>query len=131
MDKNQRNALLARMGFTLHVTSYVRAKNGSHHYSIDITYRGVPWLSMPYSQGSAITEEPTLVDVLYALKIDADCARSDMDLADFLVEYGRATDAKSIREGMAAYDACRKTNEKFKELPNNVVESIDVALEDF
>lgn len=62
-----------------------------------------------YQCNPSATHEPTIKDCLYCLLSDASSVDYCTDEVDFLNEFGYIDDAESIRRGLKAYKACKRT----------------------
>lgn len=76
---------------------------GASHYLVTLTC-GAFDIEVPFSMGSAHTEEPTALDVLAAPLVDAQCGEYDFD--EFCDNLGYDTDS---RKAFAAWEACQGT----------------------
>jgi hypothetical protein len=64
-----------------------------------------------YSQGSALTDRPTISDILESLALDADCYDNTVDVLDFAAEFGYDLDTdENIKRCRAIYKACKQTH---------------------
>lgn len=62
-----------------------------------------------YQCNPSATHEPTIKDCLYCLLSDASSVDYCTDEVDFLNEFGYIDDAESIRRGLQAFKACKRT----------------------
>lgn len=74
---------------------------------------GVRKMEVPFSQGQAYTEPPTLRDVLYSLAIDARAVNGSRTFEQWCFECDYSSDS---RRAEAIYIATKEQNSRLKEL---------------
>lgn len=79
-------------------------------YTVTIGY-GRRTARFDYFTGPAITEDPTLSDVMACLVLDAECGSRDFE--DFAAEMGYDTDS---RRAYGIWQACQRTADKLAHL---------------
>ena len=78
-------------------------------YKCRITTPARRRFTFDYQCNPSATHEPTKEDCLYCLLSDASMVDYCADEADFLNEFGYIDDAESIRRGLNAFKACKRT----------------------
>jgi hypothetical protein len=71
------------------------------------------YMKVPFSQGSAHTENPTLEDVLDCLALDASGVENAKDFEDWCGEYGYDIDSRKAEK---IYNVCKQQAEQLKTL---------------
>lgn len=74
-----------------------------------------------FSQGSALTEPPTLADVLDCLASDAASVENASSFEEWCAEYGCDTDS---RKAERTYNACKKQADDLKRLLGSAYEAL-------
>lgn len=78
------------------------------HYVATIT-RGAATLTVPFSQGSAITDAPTVGEVIGAMALDASLYDDAASWGDMAADLGYDLDGpEAIRKARDDYEACGK-----------------------
>lgn len=83
---------------------------GSAHWKVVLTVRGKR-MTVYYSQGPAVVEEPRTEDVLDSLATDASCAQGTFE--DFCSEFGYDTDSRKVER---MFKACQKIKRDLERL---------------
>lgn len=106
----------SELGLTLTLEPWVSETRagwepGSSHWTAIIADQQGRELTTPYSQGSAIREQPTLGDVLMAVALDARLYEDGEDVYGFAENLGLdMNDRKTQRD----YEACRDEAEDLR-----------------
>lgn len=80
--KIERNTTLERVDFP----------SGSRHYDVIVSNQSGNSLRTVYSQGPAIKEEPSILDVMYCFVLDFDCV--GLTFEDFCSDLGYDADSR-------------------------------------
>ncbi len=85
---------------------------GWEHHAYTLKVRdGRRWITTPWKQGLAITEDPQLSDVLESLCSDARCG--EMEFEEFCNEFGYDADSKRAEQ---TWEECQRMAEKLDHL---------------
>lgn len=83
---------------------------GSAHWKVVLTVRGKR-MTIYYSQGPAVIEEPKVAHVLDSLALDASAAQGTFE--DFCSEFGYDTDSRKVER---MFKACQKIKRDLERL---------------
>ena len=92
-------------------------------YSIRLSYKGNDYRFTYHDSVDAYKNNNPLnkKDVMYCVLSDMGCYESSRDMEDFLYSFGydNGNDLKLYKQGMKAFEGCKKTSEKLHELFND------------
>jgi hypothetical protein len=97
---------------------------GSNHYRVTLRY-GRRQMTVPWSQGPAITHDPDAADVLDALASDATGFEQARDFEDWASEYGYDPDS---RKAERTYKAIERQTRQLKQFLDDKSEDYETLL---
>lgn len=104
------------------VSPFTPSKNHCRKYYIKLSYKGNDYRFTYHDSVHAWKNNIPLnkKDVMYCILSDMGCYESSRDMQDFLYSFGYDNiDLKTYKEGMKAFEGCKKTSEKLHELFND------------
>lgn len=94
---------------------------GSRHFRVTLRRSGKQ-MTVPFSQGPAIEQEPTAEDVLSCLAMDAAGYENARSFEDWASEYGYDTDSRRAKKTYKAVERQHDQLERF--LPSDIYQTL-------